>query len=72
MSGECNDCGEHALECRCGEMKSEPKVMMKWISVKGRPPERHETILLGWDGEQFIPYDKVDGHCNTRWDIVPT
>jgi hypothetical protein len=29
MSGECEDCGEHTLECSCG----------KWIDVKDRFPE---------------------------------
>ena len=34
--------------------------MSEWISVEDRLPERHELILLGWDGEQFFPYDKID------------
>ncbi len=34
--------------------------MNTWISVEDRLPHRAEFILLGWDGEQYIPYDKID------------
>jgi len=47
MSGECDKCGEHTLECTCttlqgfgpfGEM-----LPVKWASVRGR--EAHERLI---------------------------
>lgn len=40
MSGECDKCGEHCLECSCN---SEPT---QWISVKERLPEHGQQILV--------------------------
>lgn len=35
MSGECDDCGEHATDCRCNDQSA---LMTEWISVKDRLP----------------------------------
>jgi len=37
MSGECEKCGEHALECVCGS---------PWISVKDRLPPAYDYVLV--------------------------
>lgn len=34
MSGECDKCGEHALDCKCAIMAD-----IKWINPKERKPE---------------------------------
>ncbi len=36
MSGECEKCGEHTLECGC----------MRWINVKDKLPPDGEVILI--------------------------
>ena len=40
MSGECDDCGEHCLDCRCDEMG------MSWINVNEINPPYDVRILL--------------------------
>jgi hypothetical protein len=59
VSGECDNCGEHTLECRCRERKkgSVKWSIMKWISVEDRhaPPMRtvllyiNDKVLPGWN-----------------------
>lgn len=38
MSGECDGCGEHAMDCDCK--------FGKWISVKDRLPADNEVVLF--------------------------
>ena len=49
----CDDCGRIVITADFSNSYG-------FINLKEQPPERHETMLLGWDGEQFIPYDKID------------
>jgi hypothetical protein len=32
----------------------------EWIKCGDRLPEKHEFILIAWDGEQYFPYDKIE------------
>jgi hypothetical protein len=59
MSSECDECGEHCLECRCystdaliplsnDSINPPPEIPeTKWINVRGR--EEHEAILRDID-----------------------
>jgi len=40
MSGECDKCGEHTLECGCKIKK------MEWIYAKDRLPEDKDMVLI--------------------------
>ena len=50
MSGECEKCSEHCLDCKCqpiplgdGANPSSEIIPTTWINVKGR--EEHESLL---------------------------
>lgn len=50
MSGECEKCSEHCLECKCepiplgdGDNPPAQQLPVTWINVNGR--EEHEAIL---------------------------
>lgn len=51
MSGECDNCGEHTLDCRCG--------VNEWISIEVRLPrlkaesDSSEDVLC-YDGTDFF------------------
>lgn len=68
MSGECEKCGEHALECDCFYDRHITDHI--WISVKDRLPETDVMLLFISDGRirfgEYIWYDP-----DYRWsDIV--
>ena len=44
MSGECDKCGEHALECNCGEMK-------EIMQMKRKNLENQNTMI-----DKFWPW----------------
>ena len=46
MSGECEKCGEHCLECRCKDYDQNPKIVMKWVSVQDKLPEEMLDVLI--------------------------
>ncbi len=56
MSGECDKCGEHALECGCKKQKTQAKWRKyikrlymkrdKWISVKDRKPQLYDFVFV--------------------------
>lgn len=60
MSGECDKCGEHTLECKCN--RAMPST--GWISVEDRLPEvdkgkiRCSNDVLIWDdgGGMYVAY----------------
>ena len=46
MSGECENCGEHCIDCKClGNCITPPAEIpeTKWINVHGR--EEHEALI---------------------------
>ena len=51
MSGECDNCSEHTLDCICRENKG---TQMEWISIKERYPETSDIVLVS-DGEEVAP-----------------
>ena len=54
MSGECDKCGEHCLECNC--MKSSNG----WISVKDKLPDEGVQVLTINNPTQQHPEYKLD------------
>ncbi len=66
MSGECQKCGEHALQCVCGpatgcKNASYQDAGHKWISIEDRMPEHGLEVLCA---------NKI--HCwvgSTQWSI---
>ncbi len=58
MSGECDDCGEHTLECRCK--------MSQWIRVEDGIPVDEETILFAlYTGHE--PYVAMGFRQDGEW-----
>lgn len=43
MSGECEKCGQHTLECVCKHYCESSKPKIKWVNVRGR--KEHESLL---------------------------
>jgi hypothetical protein len=54
MSGECDKCGEHALECVCHWER-------EWISVKDRVPPIGKAVLT------YFPEAKYCTCFNAAW-----
>jgi len=46
MSGECDDCGEHCLECGCGEPKGKPKIILEWLRYPKNKPADDDNVLV--------------------------
>ena len=74
MSGECDNCGEHTLDCRCD--------VNEWVSVEDRLPEKDDEVLvynpkdgitLGeFDPDEVKGYYEKDGSyfiTNSGWDV---
>lgn len=45
MSGECEECGEHCLECRCN------RVNIQWIDCEKEHPKSVWDVVFVTDGE---------------------
>ncbi len=71
MSGECERCGEHALDCDCANGNR-----TAWISVKDRLPETDQMVLF-FDKENicygeyefYNPGDRWYDVDRSRWRI---
>lgn len=57
MSGECEKCGEHALECVCRY----PGGIMAWISINDMVPPTGKTVLT------YFPEAKYCTCFNAAW-----
>lgn len=44
MSGECDNCGEHALECKCDSLYYSKK--NEWIRVKNIPKDDQTVFVI--------------------------
>lgn len=60
MSGECDDCGEHTLDCECKK---------EWINVQDRLPEINGKYL-SWDGRDIQFQYFEDGYFLMSIDLV--
>lgn len=75
MSGECDKCGEHTLECHCkqclncGQSRKEcicNAQYTPWISIKERLPEKNTLCLVscGVRGILICEYDDNGNWCS--------
>lgn len=80
MSGECDDCGEHCLECRCGKgnmWKTEeikpPKTEVQIGILIGRAQERLRQILQDIRMEEDCTHKTMNskGTCvmDNLWEV---
>jgi hypothetical protein len=45
MSGECDKCGEHCLDYKCGLPKCQNQ-KNSWVNVKDKLPENYQYVLV--------------------------
>jgi len=62
MSGECDRCSEHAVDCRCDETKNE------WVFCKERmPPQTGIMWVRKENGEEVKAYFHADHMGDLAW-----
>ncbi len=65
MSGECEKCGEHALECKCGPLSWRDE--NGWINVKDEYPTKAGFYLVVDEWMDIVEKAEFDGI--DRWNV---